>query len=134
MTKKTKRSIKWINRKKEKYAGIHLLAEFWQTKKIISSKEIKQILISAAKSAKASPLKVSIHNFKPQGLTGVVLLAESHISIHTWPEINYVAIDIFTCGKKSSPKKALSYLKKAFEPKELEVKEVKRGKVKAWNI
>ena len=128
MIKKTKRSVKWITIKKnQKYAGIHLLADFWQTKEITSSKKIEQILIGAAKAAGAKPLKVSVQSFDPQGLTGVVLLAESHISIHTWPEINYIAIDIFTCGKKSFPKKAYGHLKEAFQPKKFKLKEVKRG-------
>ncbi len=131
MKRKTKRSIKRIKKnKKEKYAGVHLLAEFWNTKKITNSKEIEHILISAAKAANTKPLKVTVYNFKPQGLTGVILLAESHISIHTWPEINYIAIDIFTCGKKSSPRKALLYLKKIFKPQKLEIKEVLRGEIK----
>ena len=134
MIKKTKRSIKWVKHKKEKYAGIHLLAEFWQTKKINSLNEIEKILISAAKAANTKPLKVSLHAFEPYGLSGIVLLAESHISIHTWPEINYVAIDIFTCGEKSSPKKALLYLKKEFSPKKVEIKEVKRGRVNKWIV
>lgn len=129
MVKKTKRSIEWIKQKPEKYAGIHLLAEFWQTKNINNSKKIEQILIGAAKAAKATPLKISIYKFKPQGLTGVILLSESHISLHTWPEINYIAIDIFTCGKKN-PKKALDYLKKVFNPKRVEIKEIKRGRIK----
>lgn len=124
---KTNRSIKWVPTKKQKYAGIHLLAEFWGGKVIENSKEIEKILIGATKAAKSIPLKVTIHKFSPQGMTGVVLLAESHIALHSWPEFNYLAIDIFTCGDKAKPRRALNYLKKAFKPKKVEVKEIKRG-------
>jgi len=127
---KTKRSILWIKKKKQKYVGVHLLVEFWGGKIIENPKEIKRILIEAAKRAKNIPLKVAIHKFNPWGITGVVLLAESHLSIHTWPEINYVAIDIFSCGEKAMPYKALEYLKKEFKPKKVKIKEIKRGILK----
>jgi len=135
MIKKTKRSIQWVKQtKKLKYAGIHLLAEFWYGKIIEDQKEIKRILIEAVKKAGNTPLKITIHKFQPQGITGIVLLAESHIAIHTWPENNYVAIDIYTCGDKASPKKALEYLKKEFQPKKVEIKEIKRGKFNARKL
>ena len=127
MIRKTKRSIKWVPRKKQKYAGIHLLAEFWGGKIIENSKEIEKILIGATKAAENTPLKITIHKFHPQGITGVILLAESHIALHSWPEFNYLAIDIFTCGDKAKPYKALNYLKKVFKPKKVVIKEIKRG-------
>ncbi len=128
MSEKTKRSIKWVKEKnKLKYAGIHLLAEFWGGKIIEDSKKIEKILIGAAKKAKNTPLKVAIHKFNPHGITGVILLAESHIALHSWPEINYLAIDIFTCGEKAYPHKALDYLKEKFQPKKVEIKEIRRG-------
>lgn len=129
MAKKTKRSIQWVKQTlKSKYAGIHLIADFWSGRIIEDKKEIEKILIEAAKKAGNTPLEVSIHKFSPQGITGVILLAESHIAIHSWPEINYLAIDIFTCGDKAVPRKALNCLKKAFQPKRVEIKEIKRGK------
>jgi len=104
-----------------------LLAEFWHGKNIESAKELKRILIAAAKKAKTTPLKISIHKFSPQGMTGVVLLAESHIAFHSWPELNYLALDIFTCGNKAMPRKAMEYLKKELRPMKVEIKEIKRG-------
>ena len=134
MVKKTKRSIQWVNlkliEKSKKYAGILLVADFWSGKIIEEPKKIKRILIEAAKKSGSQPLEVTIHKFSPQGITGVVLLAESHITIHTWPEINYLAIDIFTCGEKVMPHKALNYLKKEFQPKRVEIREIKRGALK----
>ncbi|XOB41367.1 MAG: adenosylmethionine decarboxylase [Candidatus Nealsonbacteria bacterium] len=131
MNTKTKRSIKWVIDKKNqfKHAGIHLIADFWHGKRIEDPKELKKILIGAVKAANNTPLKISIHKFSPQGITGVVLLAESHISIHSWPEYNYVAIDVFTCGDKSTSNKALDYLKKKFQPKKVKIKKIKRGAI-----
>jgi len=128
---KTKRSIQWvIKSNKEKYAGIHLIAEFWYGKIIEDPKRIKKILVEAVKRAKNIPLEVTIHKFSPQGITGVVLLAESHIALHSWSEFNYLAIDIFTCGERAMPYKAIDYLKKIFKPKKVEIKEIKRGIIK----
>lgn len=142
MVKKTKRSALWIPQKKssrkshfatlgvrQKYVGIHLMADFWYGKIIEDPKRIEKILIKAVKKSKNIPLKTIIHKFLPQGITGVVLLVESHIAIHTWPEFNYVAIDIYTCGNKTAPQKALEYLKKEFQPKEVKIKKIKRGKI-----
>lgn len=130
MFQKTKRSIQWvILNRKQKYSGIHLIAEFWYGKNIEDSKELKQILIGAVKRASNTPLEIAVHKFQPQGITGIVLLAESHIAIHTWPEFNYTAIDIYTCGDKANPEKALEYLKEALQPKKVEIKKIKRGKI-----
>jgi len=112
---------------KNKQAGIHLIIDFHGGKIIENRQEIKTILIETAKKSKNNPLEITIHKFKPRGITGIILLAESHISIHTWPEKNYIAIDIFSCGEKSQPYKGLEYLKEVFAPKKVKVREVKRG-------
>lgn len=128
--KKTKRSIQWVKEKtKKEYAGTHLIVEFWHGKIIEDSKKVEEILIQAVKEAKSTPLETVFHKFSPQGLTGVILLAESHIAYHSWPEANYLAIDIFTCGDKAMPFKALDYLKKTFEPEKVEIKTIKRGRL-----
>jgi len=111
-----------------KPVGTHLTAEFWQTQKNIDNEqELEKILIEAAKHSDSTPLKVAIEKFDPQGITGVIILAESHISVHTWPEENYVAIDAFTCGEHTVPLKAIEYLQKQFEPKLVQIQEIKRG-------
>ncbi len=127
MNKKTKRSTQWVKTKKIKYAGIHLIAECWGGKIREDSKEIEKILIEAARAAKNIPLKIAIHKFKPQGITGFVLLAKSHIALHSWPEFDYLAIDIYTCGERTLPHKAFDYLKKKFKPRKIKIKEIKRG-------
>jgi S-adenosylmethionine decarboxylase len=59
----------------------------------------------------------------------VILLAESHIALHYWPENEYLAVDIFTCGSKTNPQKGLEYLKKVFQPKKVETKKINRGRI-----
>jgi S-adenosylmethionine decarboxylase len=134
MLTQTKRSIHWIIDsknlflpKRKKYAGIHLIADFWGGKAIESEEELKALLERTVKAANANSLKSIVYKFNPQGITGVVLLAESHISIHTWPEFNYAAIDIFTCGDKTRPDKALEFLKSELNPKKVIIKRIKRG-------
>jgi S-adenosylmethionine decarboxylase len=130
MQKKMKRSTRLVRLKPikvSKYAGVHLLADFWSGKIIEDPQKLKKILIEAAKKSKNDPLEITIHKFNPQGITGVLLLAESHIALHSWPEINYIGVDIFTCGEKALPQKALEYLKKEFRPKKIEIKKIKRG-------
>jgi len=67
------------------------------------------------------------HKFSPHGVTGVVVVKESHISIHTWPEYGYASIDIFTCGNNSNPWKAYQYIVETLKPKRVQVIELKRG-------
>tara|TARA_Y100001978_G_C23482349_1_gene332237 strand:- start:253 stop:594 length:342 start_codon:yes stop_codon:yes gene_type:complete len=76
---------------------------------------IKESLEEASKEAKCEVLKIETHKFEPQGVTGYALLAESHISIHTWPERGVAKCDIFTCNDKNDPVAAIEYLKKKFE-------------------
>ena len=109
------------------FTGVHIVADFWFPKDIENVKQLKRLLLRAAKEANSTPLEISLHTFSPHGLTGVVLVAESHIAIHTWPEINYMALDIFTCGKNVKPNKALEFLKRELKPKKVFVQKLKRG-------
>jgi S-adenosylmethionine decarboxylase len=76
---------------------------------------VREALIEAAEVAGATLLEVRTHAFSPQGITGFALLAESHISIHTWPECEFAAVDAFTCGETTDPEKACNYLAKCFD-------------------
>jgi len=110
-----------------KYAGIHLLIELWNGKNFSSLPEIKKILKSSIKACKATLLKISLHKFSPYGgISGVAVIKESHFSIHTWPEYNYAALDIFVCGNVN-PYEALKAIKKGFKPEKIQIVEVKRG-------
>lgn len=112
---------------KKNYLSVHLISDFKSPVFIENASKIKNILWKAALIANNTPLKVAVHKFPGQGITGVVILAESHIAIHTWPEHGYLAIDIFTCGKKTRPYAALEYFKKVFTPKKIKIRLIERG-------
>jgi S-adenosylmethionine decarboxylase len=116
-------------KKYEKSAGIHILLDFWGAKNINSVKFVRKALLDAVKASKFTLLKIDLHKFSPQGVSGVAIIAESHVSIHTWPEYEFVALDIFVCGGKN-PKPALNSLKKSFKPKKVIMKEIERGEFK----
>ncbi len=90
-------------------------------------KKVQEIMVSAAKEAKATIVEISFHKFSPFGISGVVVIAESHISIHTWPEYGYAAIDIFTCGDVLQPETAADLLIERFQSKDPSIVELKRG-------
>jgi S-adenosylmethionine decarboxylase len=109
--------------------GTHLLVELRDCNPEIlkSLEKVRNALVSAAKEAKATIVDISFHEFNPFGISGVVVIAESHLTIHTWPEYNYAAVDIFTCGEVIKPEEAASYLINQFESKSPSVVEIKRG-------
>ncbi|PCI42482.1 MAG: adenosylmethionine decarboxylase [Rhodospirillaceae bacterium] len=113
-----------------RYAGNHLLVEIWGGSNLDDPKIIEDALCQAALDAKATILHAHFHHFSPySGVSGVVVLAESHISIHTWPERNYAAIDLFMCGE-CDPYDSIDALKRAFQPESIEVSLHKRGIIK----
>jgi S-adenosylmethionine decarboxylase len=89
--------------------------------------KVKDAMVSAAKEAKATIVDVSFHEFNPFGISGMVVIAESHLSIHTWPEYGYAAVDIFTCGDIIKPEVAAHFLIERFEAKTPSIVEMKRG-------
>lgn len=88
---------------------------------------VRDIMVSAANMAGATIVDVSFHKFNPFGISGMIIIAESHLSIHTWPEYGYAAVDIFTCGDIIKPAEAASYLIERFGSKNPSVVEMKRG-------
>ena len=112
-----------------KALGRHLLAEFFECdpKALDNLQFIEKVMKNAAIVSGATIINVSFHKFEPQGVSGVVVISESHLSIHTWPEYGYAAIDLFTCGDKVDPWKAYEYLKEIFKSKRTKVEEIKRG-------
>ncbi len=107
--------------------GSHIIADFWGGRTIEDADEVERILVNATHVANARILETIKHKFTPEGITAIVMLAESHISIHTWPEYDYIAIDVFTCGKSMKPMAAIKYLKEQFKPKRTELTRVARG-------
>lgn len=115
---------------RELYAlGTHLLVELKDCNPEIlrSIEKVKDLMVSAAKEARATIIDISFREFQPFGISGVVVIAESHLTIHTWPEYGYAAVDIFTCGETLRPEIAASYLVKQFECKNPSIVELKRG-------
>lgn len=115
--------------------GTHLLVELKDCNPEILKdlSRVKEVLVSAAKEAKATIVDVSFHEFNPFGISGMVVIAESHLSIHTWPEYAYAAIDIFTCGDVIKPETAAHYLIERFESKNPSIVEMKRGIISCAN-
>ena len=90
---------------------------------------VKQALLAAAEAAGATVVGEVFHKFSPVGVTGIVCIAESHISIHTWPEHAYAAADIFTCGESFKPIEAAHFIANALQAQHANVMEVKRGMI-----
>ena len=117
----------FVTRNGVTFAGSHLIVDLWEAKGLDDKVLIEQALRDAVKAAGATLLHIHLHVFESSGgISGVAVLAESHISVHTWPEHSYAAFDIFMCGK-AEPRKALSVLKRAFDPKRIVLGEHKRG-------
>jgi S-adenosylmethionine decarboxylase len=109
--------------------GTHLLVELRDCNPEILKDltRVKDALVAAAKEAKATIVDISFHEFNPFGISGMVVIAESHLSIHTWPEYAYAAVDIFTCGDIIKPEVAAAFLIDRFESKSPSIVELKRG-------
>ena len=107
--------------------GMHLLLDFWGCQHLRDLQGIAEILRKAAAACGAKVLDVNLHSFgDTAGVTGVAVLAESHISIHTWPEIDYVALDIFVCGHCDA-NKAADVLAEYFTPQRQNIAAHRRG-------
>lgn len=110
-----------------RFAATHVLAEFWGARHLDDVDVIEDAIRSAAETAGATVLHVYLHRFSSTGgVSGVAVLAESHISIHTWPERDFAAIDIFMCGA-CDPYKAVPVLRRALAPTSMQISEHKRG-------
>lgn len=109
--------------------GTHLLIELKdcnpETLKDLES--VKNILIEAAKRANATIINANFHEFNPFGISGVIVIAESHLTIHTWPEYSFAAVDVFSCGDIIKPEIAVQYIIETFESKLPSIVEMKRG-------
>lgn len=108
--------------------GRHVIIELWGCSDVINdASRVEAAMRNAVHAANATLLDLFVHEFSPQGVTGVAVLAESHLSIHTWPEYGYVAADVFTCGSTTKPEAAAEFLRIAFEAQTADIKELQRG-------
>ena len=109
------------------YAGSHLIIDLWNTRFDNKINSLKKIIKKAVLIANATMLHIHLHRFgKEEGISGVAILAESHISVHTWPERDYIAFDIFMCGD-TKPKEAARYLIDTLKPKKNKITNLRRG-------
>ena len=114
----------FVERDGRVFAGTHLLIDFWNASKLDDPDYIEKALRKAVNAA-----GIHLHHFTPNGgVSGVAVLAESHISLHTWPERGFAAFDVFMCGA-CDPYKAVPALRAAFKPERVELQEEKRGLV-----
>jgi len=116
------------------HLGKHIILELYNCnpKLINCIKYVELSLLESANIAKCNVLHKYFHRFCPQGITGIVAVSESHFSIHTWPEHNYCAIDIFCC--KDDLEASVDYLIEAFQSKKCEINTITRGKINETNI
>jgi S-adenosylmethionine decarboxylase len=108
-------------------AGVHLIVDLHGAEGLDDIDLIDATLRRGVEAAQATLLHIHLHHFHPNGVSGVAMLAESHISIHTWPDIGYAALDLFMCGK-ATPDACIPVLRRAFKAKRVEVNEILRGR------
>ena len=117
----------FVEKDGQKFAGMHLLVDLWGARNLTDPAMIDGALRKAAEAAGATILHSHFHHFGPDGgVSGVLVLAESHISIHTWPERDFAAVDIFMCGA-CDPYQSLPVLRNAFAPASMQLGEQRRG-------
>ena len=116
--------------------GRHVLAEMNDCDPDILNdhERIEDILIEGAKAAKATVIESVFHKFNPYGVSGVVVISESHFSVHTWPEYKYAALDCFTCGEEVDPWLAFNYIAKKIGSKKFTMTEINRGTLNPQKI
>lgn len=112
------------------HLGRHVIIELWgcDTGVINDAGLVKTAMLEAVRAANATLLDLNVHMFSPHGVTGVAVLSESHLSVHSWPEYGYVAADVFTCGETTNPRAAAEELQRHFGSTCCEVRELRRGK------
>lgn len=126
-TEEAKPKDYFIERDGLRFAGQHLIVDMWQAERLDDAAYMEEAFKRAVEAAGATLLHIHVHTFSEGGgVSGVAVLAESHISVHTWPERDYAAFDVFMCGD-AKPNKAVDVLREAFAPKLFSVAEHKRG-------
>ena len=116
-------------------ASHHYLLEFYgiNSDDLNNLELIEERMLTSLSGSGATYINHSFHKFSPQGVSGVVVIAESHLSIHTWPEFGYAALDVFTCGGRSIADSILEHLLKTFKPTTTGIDYIPRGSLKTMN-
>jgi len=112
-----------------KILGRHLIVEFSDCNKSILNDTdlLEKHMNESVRQSGATIVKSVFHRYNPQGVSGVVVIAESHFSIHSWPEYGYAALDFFTCGEAVDPYEACEYMKEQLQSASVQITEHKRG-------
>lgn len=116
----------FIVRDGQRCAGVHLIIDLHGAERLDDRDHIEEAMRRCVVAAGATLLHIHLHRFSPAGVSGVAVLAESHISVHTWPENGYAAFDVFMCGD-ARPEACIEVLREAFDPSRVEVNEILRG-------
>lgn len=110
------------------YLGVHILVDLYDCDRDLNDeKDIERLMITAALEARATVLHSYTHKFQPQGVSCVVVISESHLSIHTWPEFKQAQVDIFTCGSNALPQIAVECITRALRAKNTTIEKKWRG-------
>jgi S-adenosylmethionine decarboxylase len=112
-----------------KSVGRHLVLELWGCSNLNSTSAVERALLEIVDALDLTLLSMNVHPFSPVGVTGVAIVSESHVVIHTWPELGYAAVDVFTCGEQRNPEDAVPVLREHFAPHRIQVMEMARGLV-----
>lgn len=107
--------------------GRHVLVDLWEAENLDRPDVVEQALVETVRATGGTLLDVRVIPFPNGGASGVAIIAESHVTIHTWPEYGYAAVDLFTCSMKMNADAGLETLKKFFSPQRVQVTEVRRG-------
>ena len=113
----------------QQYLGRHILAEFFECDpNVLNNPElVEKYMLQAALECGATVVNKCFHLFAPHGVSGVVIISESHLAIHTWPEYGYAAVDLFTCGEQCDPKVSYEFLKEKFNSRDAKYSQLNRG-------
>ena len=109
--------------------GRQLILELWECdpQSLDAPDTVKRAIKEAVSASGATLVRLLVHRFPGVGITGIAVLAESHMVVHTWPEYGYAAVDLFTCGESADPARSVPALRRRFSPKRVQVTEIERG-------
>lgn len=109
--------------------GRHVIAELWDCEedKLNDVQFVEQMMVNAALESGAEIREVAFHKFTPQGVSGVVIISESHLTIHSFPEHGYASVDVYTCGDRIDPQEATDWITKELGSKKREIVSIPRG-------
>lgn len=112
-----------------KAIGRHLILEMWGCNNLESVDSTEKALREMVDALDVTLLDLKVYPFSPVGVTGMAIVSESHLVIHTWPEYGYAAVDLFTCGERRNPEAAIPVLRKYYQPQRVQVMEMTRGQL-----